>query len=180
MQHLRKKLQPLFLAILFVLVTITVLFYISSEIERRGEILTKNMQLIADEQSFETQYTVSQDMVLATVDERAELERYIVADNRATIELLSQLDEIGSRQGVELTTSNLEEQSTDGTFNALLIRYNISGRADAVMHMIKIFETLPYHGYVSSLSVARSYDSTIGEQTVRAEIELRLSIKKHD
>lgn len=180
MHFLRKRIQPLVIALLFVVGVAAVLLFVNRQIESQGNKLVKNMQLIADEQMFESEYKMLQESVADTTDNRTEIEQYVLADDRETIELLSELDEIGARLGIDLATSQLNQQTTDGVFNTLLIQYTISGSAAAVMHMIEIFEALPYHGHVTSLSLNRSYDQETGIETIKADIGLLLSIKKYD
>lgn len=180
MQHFSKKIHSIIIALMFLGVAIAVLVAISLMVKERGEALRESMQLIADEQRFEKQYTVLAASVRETVEEREMLEKAILRGDRDTIELLSTLDNVAAGQGVELTTNSLTENEGTGRFGELTLVYTVSGSEKAVMRMLEIFEHLPYHGHITSVSVRRSTSAGTGATEAIANLTLVLTIEKYD
>lgn len=180
MKRFSKKIHTAFTALLFLGGAVAVFVLVSHMETREGEALRERLQLIADEQVFEQQFNTLVSTVRDTEEERATLAGFILEDERDTIELLSTLDTIAKEQSVELTTRELRENEVEGSFNTLLLGYEINGQEAAVIRMSEILETLPYHGHVTSFMVERTIDEATGNVTMTAKLDLELSIKKHD
>lgn len=180
MKRFSKKIHTAFTALLFLGGSVAVFVLVSHMETRGGEALRERLQLIADEQVFEQQFNTLISTVNDTEEERTTLAGFILEDERDTIELLSTLDTIAKEQSVELTTRELRENEVEGSFNTLLLGYEIRGQETAVVRMSEILETLPYHGHVTSFVMDRNTDETTGNVTMTAKLNLELSIKKHD
>lgn len=180
MQHMPRKIRSAAIAFLFLGGSVVTLLFVSHVVTTKGDALGERMQLIADERAFEQQYSELAATVRETAAERELLEAAVLRDDRDTIELLSLLDSIAAAQGVTLTTSGLNETQTAGRFNTLSLNYKISGSGKAVTRMLKLLETLPYHGHITSVSVRRSTEGETGTPQMTADISLSLSIQKND
>ena len=180
MHQASKKIRTIIFAGLFLGGAVAVLVLVLYMVNTKGEALSEQMQLIADEQAFDKQHASLAAAVRETVDDRELLEGAVLKDKSDTIELLSLLDTVAIAQGVELTTKQLSEQEVSGPFNTLVLDYHIVGTETSVIRMLKILETLPYHGHVTSLSVRRSELNSTGLSEMIAEVSLSLSIRKHD
>lgn len=180
MKGISKRIHSAVVAALFLGSSIAVLILVTHMTDKQGKALGERLQLIADDQVFEQQYVTLATTIRDTEEERQLLQQFILEDERDTIDLLSMLDTVAKKQGVELTTRNLQEQDASGPFNKLLISYEIQGHEEAVIRMVEMLEVLPYHGHTTSFSLQRKIDGETGLPAASANISLELSIRKHD
>lgn len=174
-----KKIQPLIFAILFATIIGVVLAGFWYLLERQGETLREQMQAIADREASDAKSQELRELVAATLAQREELQEYILQDDGETIALLSELDRIADSFFVELVTQKLDVVETKEEFNVLQLSYHLEGSEEAVEQMILLFETLPYHGHLTEVSMTRPAAED-EEQEVRASVAMELSIKKYD
>ena len=81
----------------------------------------------------------------------AELDSYIIQDERDTITFLSLLDELAVTTGVSLETDSLTVK--DGAipdYDELQVSVTIDGPRAAVETMLDLLETMPYHVFLTS------------------------------
>ncbi|MDC1205362.1 hypothetical protein N8083_00750 [Candidatus Pacebacteria bacterium] len=175
-----RKIQPVLFGLLFMGGSGFVLIWMWTSIDNFGVSLQERRQTIVNEEAFDNQYNNLVSIVEATEDERQLLEQFVLRDDSDTIALLSQIDEIALNQGVKLETQELRVIEQEGSFDNLAASFEVSGREDAVIKIIKMFETLPYHGYVTTLSMQRSFDEITGQNNIKANVALLITIKKYD
>ncbi|MFT5037246.1 MAG: hypothetical protein ACI9VM_000824 [Candidatus Azotimanducaceae bacterium] len=175
-----QKIRPILFAFLFMGTAASGLGWIWFSIESYGTDLRDRLQTIANEQAFSAQYDDLLAVTQKTETERMILNQFVLRDESDTITLLSRLDEIEMEQGVDLETQELSVSEGLGSFDNLEVSFKLSGNGREVNNMIRIFETLPYHGYITSLSIHRIFDETTGGREIDARILLLVSVKKHD
>ena len=175
-----KKIQAPSLAFVFMLLTALLFGWIWVMVEKLGADLQSQVQTIADQKDFEKHYQ----KVITTTDERESerkaLENFVLQDDSQTISLLSQFDKIAADQQVQLGTKELLLEETSGDFNKLKLGYHIEGSEPAVMRMLKLFETLPYHGKIKAVNLDRKIDEDGKVSNTTASVSLELTIKKYD
>lgn len=175
-----QKLHPMLFAIIFLAVSVASLSFVWLRIDSDGDEVYERMQTIANEEAFETQYNELQDRMDQTASERRFLDQFVLQDENSAIELLSTVDEIALRHNIELATKQLTVIENGGDFDDLSVSFNLMGTEDSVMKMIRMFETMPYHGRITALAVGRINDKKKGTLVVEADISLLVSIKKND
>lgn len=180
MKRILKKMQQPIIALLFLCAAAASLTWLWFTIGSSGEELKKRLETLENKQEFESQLVQLNDIVNESVAEREQLESFILSDENDTIALLSELDAIAQDQGVTLATQELSVQEEKGRFNTLAMRLNISGEEASVMRLIKMLETLPYHGEMASLSYRRSENTSTGQTSVTANVALRLTMNEYD
>lgn len=178
--NLFRKIQPLVVSLVFVAVAAGVLLWLWVGIDNFGGKLYARMQTIANERALKNQYTQLLATVGETQEEREALAKFVLTDENDTIALLSQIDEIAHAHNLELTTSDLKVIEKSGDFDDLSVSFHFEGGKASVEKMIQMFETLPYHGYITSLSVHRGAAESSGYVSTEASISLLLSIRNHD
>jgi hypothetical protein len=77
-----------------------------------------------------------------------------------------------------MTTNSLEVVEQEGLFNTLVISFSVEGATERVDTMVHIFETLPYHAFVSDILF--SYDQKPVNPTTEGTIELTVSLLQYD
>lgn len=177
--HAIKRFQPLLLACLFMIGSIAGAYWLWMTVDQYGVELAEQAQIIADQQAFQSQFVRLEETIEKTAEQRTALGALILQDDGDTIGLLSEFDQIASEQGVELTTQNLSVAELPGSFNELVLSYSLGGSEAAVKRMISIFETMPYHSEVTSVSLARAV-SPVGVVSANASVVLRVTINAYD
>lgn len=175
-----KKVQSILIVAAILAAVAGLLWGLSTLIAGYGSALQEQLQTLANEQAFAGQYEELLETMDTVATDQALLNEFVLQDDRDTIDLLSQLDAIAAQQQVILETNQLQENPKDDFFNLITLAYSIEGEAAAVMRMIRIFETLPYHGEITQLNLDRSINSETGVPTLKAAITLLLTIRKYD
>lgn len=178
--NLLAKARSVFFALLFAVAAAGGVWWLWVTVDSFGEELRNQMQTIANEAAFENQYAQLLTMVEESEAERTTLSTFILKDEDDTIALLSQLDDIAARQGVTLETQKLDVEETGEQFNQLILSYRLKGTEAAVMNMVRLFETLPYHSEIVALNIDRKRTESESITDVTAGITLNISIEKYD
>lgn len=134
-------------------------------IEKRNKLLEiedKSEKLVAFTNTFEH-----------TVNERAYLETRIL-DDQKVIDFLEMLEMLEQEQEVTMTTSSLNVQKIDATFDTLTTHITIEGQNESVLNVIKILETLPYQSSVERVQFTKKEDGD-GAYWWTAELDLRIT-----
>lgn len=171
--------KPLLIALLFVGSAIAGYVWLWHAVERMGDGLLAQVQLIENQEAFDTEYAMLLDTVESSTEQRAKLETFILNGEDDTITLLSELDVITQNYGVEIATQQLQEIEQTGDFNQLDVSFSLTGPEEQVVALVQLFETLPYHGRVTSLSMQRTVSEDTAS-TMKASISLLLTIARHD
>jgi len=162
---------------LFFLAACAGMFFLGQYVQNEGEKLVKQTKEVEDFNMREQSYRELSNLIDSTQEDRSELNKYILTEEK-TIDFLSTIEQIAIDQGVELTTNSLHISEETGMFDALTISFSVAGLQQQVETMLQIFETLPYHAFVSDITF--QYSKTEGVKMLRGTIELTVSILQHD
>ncbi len=153
--------------------------YLWFYLEDRGTKLQADLQTVHDRDELEREYKRLQELLEETETERMELERHIIAGEPGTVSFLSLIDEISAELGIELSTDELKVVATDEPgFDELLVKFSFKGREPQITRLVKMFETLPYHGRLTTLNLLRTYNNETGLWSMSGGLTLLLSIRE--
>ena len=166
-----------FLSLLLFFVALVGLVSIWVYVHSKGEELMLQAKEVANFQAREQIYRELESLVESTQANREELKEYVLTEDEA-IDFLATMEAVAVEQGVDLTTNSLKVTEETGLFDTLKISYSVEGLRHRVDTMLLIFETLPYHAYVSNVSMR--YDEDSGIDTAQGAIELVISLVRYD
>ena len=159
------------------LVSVAGLILVWQYVVDKGNELVGQAQELAQFQAREQAYRELEGLVDQTQDSRQELQTYVLTEEK-TIDFLALIEQIAIEQGIELTTNSLKVVEEEGLFDTLVVSYSIEGPDKYVSSMLLLFETLPYHAFVSSLSLQYLPEES-GYKT-KGNIELTASLLQYD
>ncbi len=143
------------IGILFFVVSVSSagMFFYSVEKQKAQFIEQKieRAQMQANEESLVSLVTRLEE----TQDARTTLRTRILRDEEV-IDLLAEIESIGTGQSTELVTNSLTVEPRTDTFETLVIRLSVDGSYEAIMHVLKILEQLPYQSSVNKIQIMRS------------------------
>lgn len=89
-----------------------------------------------------------------TEEERNKLKQYVLTED-TLIDFVSQLEATAGKMGLDFMTQGILPKTgkKNSRFSSVSINVGFSGDREQVMSMLKVIETLPYHGEVSQVSV---------------------------
>lgn len=153
--------------------------YLWFYLEDRGTKLQADLQTVHDRDELEREYKRLQELLEETETERTELERHVIVGEPGTVSFLSLIDEVAVELGIELSTDELKVVTTNETgFDELLIKFSFKGQEPQIIRLVKMFETLPYHGRLTTLNLLRTYNNETGSWSIGGSLTLILSIKE--
>lgn len=119
-----------------------------------AELAERKIQ-IAEMQNNEQALSSLVRLVEETTTERGEIVSRILHEEDV-IDFLALIEELGREQGVELNTTSLNVASVDNLYDELQISVSVTGSRASVIHMLKLFETLPYQSYISRARISQT------------------------
>lgn len=174
----KKTTKILALAGLSVILGIGALVYAGFVLEGLGAELTANMQLFADNAAREQEYRELQRTLANTEEERSALRSLVLHGNDDTVNFLSEIDELAAALGVTLITEELKVRSPEGApFDQLDVTFAIEGPRAQTARLIELFESLPYHSYIRTLSVEYAQDETTGVSVMESTVILSVTME---
>ena len=165
-------------SLLFFMGSFVMLGWVWYEVNEAAASLFEQAKVIADKSAREQKFKEFSVLVEETGVERDALMFHVLTGDQ-TISFLSDIERIAKQQGVELTTNSLTVSETGGDFDALAITFSVSGREVVIDRMIRIFETLPYHGNITRLQLSRGEDEN-GFSIMAGTIKLTVSLSNYD
>ncbi len=164
-------------ALLFLVTACIVLFAMWRYVGITGAELVDHSKEIANHQARQQTYNELEQLVNSTKADRDELSTYVLTEDK-TIDFLATVEQIAIEQGITMTTNALEVVEQEGLFDTLIISFAVEGDTKRVDAMVHIFETLPYHAFVSDILF--SYDQKSLSPTTKGTIELTVSLLQYD
>lgn len=146
-------------------------------VQNKGDELLNQTKEIADFEAREQTYRDLERLVDDTQLDRDELRAHILTEDE-TIDFLATIEQIAIEQGVELTTDSLQVTEEKGLFDTLSIAYTIEGSKERVETMLLLLETLPYHAFISDLSLHFSLEEDL--ESAAGSIKLSISLLNYD
>jgi len=150
------KTKVIFITALIFLAGAGVVFgWVLYEVRGLGQQLLAQVQVIANKNVKEKKYVELTKLVEATAAERAALARHVLSE-ADTVAFLAEIEAVGKRQGVDLSTISLAvEEMKDGP-DILTAQFKIAGPEATVIRMLSIFETLPYESTLTRVNLSRA------------------------
>jgi len=162
------------IALIFLCVAATALGWFLYTVSASGVELTQKMELIADRNAKVKMHTELSRLIERTQTARTQLSRYVLTEDN-TSSFLTSIEQTGRAVGVELITRSLQVVPQEGKFDSLMIEFTVEGRSDAVRAMLLVFESLPYHSQVETLTLIKE-----DADRVSAEVGLKVTLGKYD
>lgn len=164
-------------AFLIFLGSIVGISFIGQYVQSKGEELKKQTKEIADFDARDQSYKELEKLVVSTQSDRDELDTYVLTEDE-TIDFLALIEQTAKKQLVELSTDSLKVTEEKGLFDTLVISYTVEGQKERVLSMLSLLETLPYHAFISNVSL--QYTNEEGVEKARGRVELTVSLLNYD
>jgi len=164
-------------SVVLLVLSIAALVFTWGYVNAKGEGLVERATAVANANAREQIYAELTQLVDSTKSDREELSTYILTEEK-TIYFLSSIESMAADQQVDLTTNSLNVVEGRGKFDTLVISFSVSGYEEHIYSLLKMFETIPYHGEVSKLSL-ETLNTDAGKQ-LAGTIELSVSLLNHD
>lgn len=140
------------IAFVLLIVSGVTLWYVSYEVDRIGNELSRQVEIIANQHAQERKLAELMQLIEETAADRAQLDEYLLSE-ADTITFLADIERIGVQQGVEIKTNSLDvQEETDTT--VLMARFSITGPQELVYKMLTIMESLPYESTLTQLNLS--------------------------
>lgn len=156
--------------LVYLLVAGVALAFVTYKVIVSGSSLHERITAIAEKDARARAYSNLEKIMEESKSDREELVSHLLTEDEAS-SFLTELEALGAKAGVELTTDSLSVVKKEGLFNELSIQFAIKGNEESVKNMLLAFETLPYHSSISSLSYVRD-DSGLTESTILIGVTL--------
>lgn len=167
----------LILAITLVVLTVGFVAGLTIFLQKQEKQLQSEMQAIADEESLASERATIKSLVEKSTEDRSELASYIIDGDDGTAALLSEVDAMANKLGVELRTNSLATiEQKDSVFSKLSVKFTFTGSEKAVRHLVILLENLPYASEVTSLQISDTTDQVTGIPKTTGAIEMLISI----
>lgn len=140
--------------------TVSVLAFLSYLIQSTGASLTEMMRIFASEESQQQAHHELAEELERTASVRERVREYVLHGDADTVRFLSEVDELAVDVGVTLETDELAVQPGSDSFKELAITLTIEGTEGAVVRMLSLLETLPYHSYIQRVDFSRDAERT--------------------
>lgn len=88
------------------------------------------------------------------------------------IDLLTLIESLGKEQGVSVVTNSLNVTPINATFETLVVTVGVEGSYESVLHILELFETLPYQSTVNKVQITHTEGE--GLTTWKGSFEIRV------
>lgn len=159
-------------------VSVVGLLWLVVVISDMGENLVSVKQTLAEVRADKVERKQIEELVIATEEERLELDAFVLKgiEDVGVIKLVSFLEEIAFEQGIDFETKKLVIEPNKNTqFETLVIDVTAKGSFEAIVHLIKLYEQMPYQIVVENVffnkgSGLLNWDSTLRLKVVKYRI----------
>jgi len=165
------------LSLLFLLASSVSVFFILQYIQTQGEELVTQAKEVTEYEEREQSYRDLSQLIEETKQQREELNTHILTEEK-TIDFLSNIEKLAVNQGVELVTNSLKVSEDTKFFETLTIAFSVKGMENRVYALLELLETLPYHSFVSKISLQNR--DTTNVSMINGDIELTVSLLQYD
>jgi hypothetical protein len=156
-------------ALLFALCSGALYAWVFYEVMTSGQSLTERVATIADTRAKERAYKDLALQVANTASKREALNSFVLTEDK-TGTFLTEIEALGTQIGVKLTTTSLKVEKKKDLPDTLQVQFSIEGNELSVKKMLTIFETLPYHSVVQSVTFTKEGGS------IRSSIDLKVTL----
>ncbi len=144
-------------ATIFFLLSVLASWMFIREVEQKKGVYASAILLESEMNHRERSLNEITEKLEDTKTERESLKTRILKEEDF-IDFLALIEALGDEQGVELTTNSLSESEINNEFDELIMRVNLVGPYDPVMHTIAIFEHMPYQSSINEMSLIQTSD----------------------
>lgn len=174
---MKSSTKTFIVTIVLVLILMGVYAYLHYIIAVKANTLQVSLQTIASEQALSKEQRTIATLLEETAEEREALNAYVVDGDQGTITLLSELEQMAMRLGVETGDVDLSITPMDsGSYDALQVSLTFVGAEAAVLQMLTQLELLPYASVVTGLRYTRSYEGETAAASLQGSVSLVASI----
>lgn len=113
-------------------------------------------------------------LVDETAPERTELTSRVLTEE-GMVDFLSLVETVAKEQGVKLTTDSLTVKDVSARFEQLDVQVSFEGSYDAVTHVLRLLEVLPYQSSIASVVVTRTEVTEEGADAWNAAVEFSVT-----
>lgn len=161
------------IAILFALLATAVFFITAFQVTAKGELLTKQVNALAEQTAQESSYHRLVRLAEETTEEREKLQTYFLEKQGDSIDFLYYVESVLAPQAKVVLETNslelLEEKETEAAW--LRVSFTFSGTRQAVQQFIQILETMPYVEQMTDVQL-EAHSSTLWEAVVTMQIRV--------
>ena len=176
----RSTINVFIFSIILFFLSVGVTAYVFTAIDQKGDKLMVDLKALKDHYFLKTEYDKLRAELDDSASDRERLQGLVLDGEDGAVELLSLVDQLAKDLDLKLTTKELSEEVTKTAgFDDLYIEFGISGDTRSVLNMVQLFELLPYHSKVVSLSAARKFVPETNTTVMDASIGLRISIREN-
>lgn len=155
------KTQIIFILSLVYLISAVAAFaYVDYKVDTLGKVLEDQVSVVANRFAQEKKYSELNELILQTKEERDVLEEFVLSESD-TVTFLADIESIGAQQGVFLSTNSLQVIENKNSNDVLQIKFLIEGSEEQLLHMLDIFEALPYDNEIESISLNKGEKTTL-------------------
>lgn len=166
------------LGILFLSVSIGACAVFLHEVEKKKETLHELGLLRAQTESRKKTLMTLTTALTDTKEERAYLTSRILKEEDV-VDFLTLIESLGREQGTKLTTSSLTVEPVNSSFESLVVGVNVEGQYANLMHLLTLFEHLPYQVTIEKVVFEKTSDG--GSAFWKSFYEIRVTkTKKHE
>lgn len=171
----KSTIKYLILSVILLAVAVGLTAYLWLDLKISGTELKANVQVIEDQAFLSKEEIRLNTLLEETEAERQNLNRFVLADESAAVDFLSEIDLVARQLGLSVETSNLHVLETkEAGFDELITDFIFTGSESAVLTMLSYLESLSYSSSVNSVQLMRSGGVTI------LNVSLDLSIREND
>lgn len=162
-------------ALAYLFFAMSALAWVIYEVSVSGQDLLDRVAAIADKNAKVKTYTEFSKLIEETEAERKTLASHVLTEDK-TSAFLTEIESLASSVGVTLRTSSLEvNDKKESVFNSLIIKFEMEGPELFVKNLLSIFETLPYHSQVTSLTFTQTENGS-----VKGTVEIKVTLLDYE
>lgn len=172
-----KRTQSIFYTtVVFFVVAVSIIIVVFFQMKGMADSYQEQQVLVQQNAMQEQAHNNLARVVEESQAERTQLREYILTESD-TISFLTEIEQLAKTRGILLHTKELSEESIDGSeFENLRISFDVEGSLAQLEGLIRLFESLPYHGKVQRTNLNRQG----GSDKFQGSIVLVLSLIAYD
>lgn len=149
----RSTFRNTILALLIFVAAIAAFSFSVYFVKHKEQVLHGQIETLAKERQQDQFYSELQNVYEESKDKRGALDRYLLTQEGASIDILTWVEAQAPRVGVSLETNNLQKvNDKDTKTDWVEVSFVFSGERASVERFITVLEHLPYVSYLTSLT----------------------------
>lgn len=162
------------IASIYALGALLIVSFVIYRVHTQGTQVEVSVQTIANSNAKIKAYKDLWVQFEATKEERSALSEFVLTEDEAGT-FLTEIERIGTSQGVSITTSSLKVEKVADSADELRMQFILEGSESGVKKMITMLETLPYRSSLTSLTF-----TTQENGKVRSTVDLSIALVAYD